>query len=598
MADMHVDRPLDGFVFPDLGFLPDYQFYDAKPPTIDRCGGGAIIDVLSGTKTFTGDTSEATNEYGHWLDCGGTTPLVGPQLYYRVDLVAERTYRFTLSPEFEAFFFLTSSCGSTAMNIECSSGGSSGIMTGPITAGETGSITFKVKNSGTYHLAVDSAAATNAGAFSFTVEEFNVPENGVCTRSDELKFIGDKATVSGFTLGAKNEYAEKIGCGLGVSFDGPQVYYQVELSSSQWYEISLDADYAASVYLFTEEAACQVNNMEKDCSTFIGTVLPFAEPGKKISAAYSPTADGKFIVAVDSVDPVGAGAFSLEIAEYSPSGNMICENAEALPVVDGVASIVADTTGMLNDLGAHLYCGPTPRFIGPQAYYTVALEKKTYRVSLQSNFDASLLVGQSCLTMPVDCGSGGLAGGNVAVPISTTGAITFTPQNAGTYYLAVDGANLDAMGSFQLRVEEATPPTNGSCAEAQVIDLQAGPVNLVGDTGPLKNDLVGIDCDHLNGPWPGPQAYYRVAVPAGKTLNVDLLSQSSFDGALYVFDASAGCEAAAVNAACAGLASDAKGDGVAEHLSLQSVSDAEYILVVDSWSASEVGVFTLQLSLL
>lgn len=598
MADLKVDRPLDGFVFPDLGVLPDFRFYDAQPPTIDRCGGGAIIDALSGTKTFTGNTSEATNEFGQWLDCGGSTPLVGPQLYYRVDLVAERTYRFTLEPEFEAYFFLTSSCGVTAMNIECASGGSSGSVVGPIAAGEKGTLTFKVKNSGTYHLAVDSRAAANSGAFSFTVEEFNVPENGVCTRAHDLLFSSGKASVSGFTLGAKNEYGEKIGCGLGVSFDGPQVYYQVELSASEWYEISLSADFSASTYLFTEEAACVVNNMQKDCSTFIGSVLPFAEPGKKISTAFSPAADGKFTVVVDSVDPIGAGAFTLEIKTYSPPGNMICENAQALPFVNAVASIVADTTNFLNDLGAHLYCGPTPRFIAPQAYYVVELEKKTYRVSLQSNFDASLLLGQSCLTLPVDCGSAGLAGGNVAVPISTTGAITFTPPNAGPYIIAVDGANQISKGSFQLRVEEATPPTNGSCAAAQTIDLQAGPVNLVGDTGPLINDLSGIDCNHLNGPWPGPQAYYRVAVPAGKTLNVNLLPQSTFDGAIYLFDASVGCDVAAVNAACAGLASDAKGDGVSEQLSLPSATDVEYILVVDSWSPSEVGVFTLQLSLL
>jgi hypothetical protein len=51
-----------------------------------------------------------------------------------------------------------------------------------------------------------------------------------------------------------------------------------------------------------------------------------------------------------------------------------------------------------------------------------------------------------------------------------------------------------------------------------------------------------------------------------------------------------------VNAACKGLASDNLGAGVTESLTISPATTADYLIVVDSWSPSEVGAFTLTIS--
>jgi hypothetical protein len=77
---------------------------------------------------------------------------------------------------------------------------------------------------------------------------------------------------------------------------------------------------------------------------------------------------------------------------------------------------------------------------------------------------------------------------------------------------------------------------------------------------------------------------------------VSLTPEPTFDPSLYAFPAPTGCTAQAVNAACQGSASDNLGAGLGESITLTPSVDSVYILVVDSWSASEVGKFTLGIS--
>ena len=129
------------------------------------------------------------------------------------------------------------------------------------------------------------------------------------------------------------------------------------------------------------------------------------------------------------------------------------------------------------------------------------------------------------------------------------------------------------------------------------LQVGSGPLVIAGDTGPLANDLVGIDCGAGAGEWPGPQAYHRLSLLAGNTYTVELEPEATFDAALYAFEASTPCDSKAVNSACVGLASDNLGGGVVETLTLAPSADGEYVVVVDSWSPSDVGTFTLRVSL-
>lgn len=107
---------------------------------------------------------------------------------------------------------------------------------------------------------------------------------------------------------------------------------------------------------------------------------------------------------------------------------------------------------------------------------------------------------------------------------------------------------------------------------------------------------VGSEENSTNGPWPGPQAYYKLSLVAGNKANIKLIPDSNFDAALYAFNANTVCYASSVNTACSSFVSDAKGPGLSETININTSIAAEYVIVVDSWSPSEVGTFTLEVS--
>jgi hypothetical protein len=582
--------------FPDSGRL-DFGATDIVPPGSDRCAGAAALTFVGNKISVKGTTAGAGNEYGTGVRCGETTPLVGPQRYYKLSLAEGNAYRILFKPDFAAVLYLASDCSANVINVDCGSGGATGEHSGPVQPGAEAVLYFSPRATGGYILGVDSAAANASGGFSLEIEEHTVAPNSTCASALAIPFIGGSATVQGSTLGSKNEFSQLIRCHLGVDFDGPQVYYAVDLTAGSWYRLTLAADFAASLYAFDKAANCKAENIETDCSGRTGTVLPLVPKGGSRATAFSPLTTGTFVVAVDSSQPAAAGQFTLSIESFSPPEGMTCATATPLSLDEGKATANGDTSRLLNDLGAHVSCSAaTAPLIAPQAYFVAALKKTTYQVALKPSFPAVLAVGSSCLTLPVDCTSGGLTGTTLNVLAGTTGSLLFTPAAAGTYVIAVDGTSVNAAGPFSLVVQQYSPPTNGSCTQPKALALVQSPVQEVASTGPLANDLAGVSCGLSAGPWPGPQAYFRASLKAGKTYKVELTPEPTFDPSLYALSAATACTATAVNAACAGLASDKLGAGVSESLTLSPSVDQDYVIVVDSWSPSEVGTFTLTIS--
>jgi hypothetical protein len=259
------------------------------------------------------------------------------------------------------------------------------------------------------------------------------------------------------------------------------------------------------------------------------------------------------------------------------------------------AKVSGSTSGLLNDYGVHVSCGVMAPLVGPQSYYKISLEAVAYRMVLRPKFPAVLAVGRTCVGFPADCGSSGLSGTALAVAGGQTGVAHFTPPEVGTYLLAIDSTS-NAAGEFSLEVVRDLKPANGTCGTPRVLSLEASPVVETGGTGALSNDLVGVSCGNPQGPWDGPQAYYRVSLKAGVAYTVELQPDPTFDPALYAFPASTSCSASAVSAGCSGISSDQVGAGQKESLTLIPAVDTDYSIAVDSWSPSEVGDFTLTLS--
>jgi hypothetical protein len=571
------------------------QLHDLVAQGSDRCLGAApiAVGIGMGKQELQGTTAGALNEYGTGVRCGGTDPLIGPQRYYAVDLQQGTTYRFELRPSFDAVLLLTSSCGANAMNTDCGSQGETGAFSGKIAAGGSGSLFFSPTVSGTYRLGVDSASASAQGAYTLVVEGFGTPANGRCVQAQQVTLGSGKLSLDGSTLGAADEFPGQLHCGLGRTLAGPQVYYSLPLTAGSWYRLGLSPQFPATLFVASAAASCVAPNLELDCGGMTGTVLPLLAAGGSAATAFAPATTGNYVLAVKGPDATAAGSFNLTVESFSPPGNMICSAATPLTLGAGAAA-TGSTQGYLNDLGALVRCGPSaPALLGPQAYYKVDLQAKTYQVLLKPSFAAVLAIGQSCQNLPADCGSGGLSGATLSVPAGKTGSLLFKAA-AQSFIIAVDSLGPAASGAFDLQIKEHVPPQNGSCAQPKLLSLQSGTVLEAGDTSPLANDLAGISCGLTGvGPWSGPQAYFQLALTGGKSYQIDLQPEAGFDPALYAFPASTACTADAVNAACAGSASDQLGPGVAESLLLKPAADTTMMLVVDSWSTSEVGSFTL-----
>jgi hypothetical protein len=589
-ADLTVDQY--SYTFPDA---TDLLAPDLVAPGSDRCLGAAAITLANGKATVVGTTVGAANEFGTRVRCGEATGFAGPQRYYTLAMTAKTTYSFELKPEFDALLYLFSECSRTLINVDCASGGATGAFSGPIAAKGTGGFAFTPTASGTYVLAVDSASSSSSGTFELLVEERTTAAHAACAGAEALTFTGSSATVQDSTLGAKNEF-DTVTCGLAVTFDGPQLYYTVDLQGGSWYRFTLEPQFYASLYVAASAGGCQAANIEADCGGIGGTVLPAVPAGAKGATAFRPKTSGSYLVVVDSSDANAAGDFVLTVEDFTPPANMTCEDAVPLTLVGGQVSLSADSSTHLNDLGTVVACGLGQPLVGPQAYYTVDLEVKPYKLLLKPSFAAVLAAGSGCLTLPADCASGGAAGGAVQVPAGAIGSLLLTPTAAGPMVLSVEGTSVAAAGPFTLQVQEHVQPTHGVCTQPKPLTLATSPLEELGDTGPMKNDLLGVSCGHPQGPWPGPQAYYQLSLKGGLSYTVTVIPEPTFDPALYAFVAGTACFPSDVDAACQNLASDVVGAGAQESLTLAPATDTDYVLVVDAWSPSAVGSYTLQVS--
>ena len=588
--------PPDRYVF-DFPKLADQLAPDAAPAGDDRCSGAKPVTFSSGKATLSGSTATALNEFGDQVRCGEQSGFVGPQHYYSLTMDSAKVYRFTLTPQFDAVLYLFSECSKTLINVDCASGGATGALSPPIAKGQSGGVTFVPPASGIYRFAVDSADAAEAGAYQLVVEELSAPDHGACASPKKLTLVSGSATVTDSTLGALNENGTQLTCGLTATLDGPQLYYEVDLTGGEWYRLTLEPQFTATLYVAGSAGGCNATNIETDCSGITGTVLPLVPKGGKAATAFRPLTSGSYLVVVDSPDPKQAGAFTLTLESKAPEAGATCQGATQLPLVGGEASVSGDTTPLVNDLGALVSCGASAPLVGHQAYYSVDLKAGvSYQVLLKPDFPAVLGVGQACATFPIDCASGGATGDAVAVPAKGFGSRLFTPKTSGAHVIGVDSTSLSALGTFTLQIAEYQSPTNGTCAAPKLLTLTQSPVEAIGDTGPLKNDLSGVDCGDPKGPWPGPQAYYQVALKAGVQYTVTLLPDPTFDAALYAFPAATTCGTTEINSGCQGFSSDAVGAGTQESVVLQPAVDTDYVLVVDSWSPSEVGSYALQVA--
>ncbi len=293
------------------------------------------------------------------------------------------------------------------------------------------------------------------------------------------------------------------------------------------------------------------------------------------------------------------------VTEAGVVDNSTCKRATQIALSGGSVTVSGSTKGFTNEYGTQVSCGASYNtMLGPQAYYKVALSKgKVYKLSLSASFyGAKMYVAQakcSPTSINTDCGSEGKTGAvTTSSSSSSTKSIFFTPPSSGSYLLVVDSSSSSKSnnGDFTLIVEEFTAPTNASCAKATRVTLSGGKASVSGTTEGGKNEFgTGINCGSTSTTMKGPQAYYKIAMTAGKSYIVSMTPQYSF-AKFYIF--SGKCDTASINLDCG--SKGATGDyssstfkDKATQIVFTAAKSGDHTIAVDSSSEGYAGKFTL-----
>ena len=577
------------------------------PPPHGACGKAQAVSLGGATVKLQGDTSDADNELGATVTCGGGAARLGPQLYYKVTLAAGDKLALTLRPAFpaRAYVFSAASCAAAAINAGCGSGGTSGLALSAAAGGSAAAL-FSPAAGGDFIVAVDSAAPWSGGPFSLELQAVTPPQNASCVYAKDLTLDASGAVnVSGGTTGAADEFAA-LTCG-GAALSGPQVYYKLKkLQAGVTYRLLLTPSFAAELYIFSTAAACNLAGIETDCqgAAAKGARMPgTTAPNTTRSLYFKPATSGDYFVAVDSLGAASAGTFSLAVARTSAPTNTGCKQAQSVTLTAGKAEVTGETHGSSDELPG-LRCGGFTLLDGPQVYYSVALTAgQTYKLALAPTFSAWLYLygpaaAKSCTegALEQDCagkGSGGLTLGPVAA--GHLGTALFTPAASGSYGLAVDSADASHAGYFGLNVQAFAAPKNGTCAAPAALALSASPTSVSGDTTGVSNEFgQAVTCGGAQS-YDGPQLYYRLSLSKGTRYTLDL-SPAGWDAALYAFT-NGSCQPASITNQCAllGLA-DTGGLSGQETLTLTPALDGDVIVVVDGAAPAAGGPFALTVS--
>jgi len=442
------------------------------------------------------------------------------------------------------------------------------------------------------------------------------PANSKCSGAKALTFSGGKASVTGDTTGASDEYAGTVNCGYSTYtfFKGPQVYYSFAATAGKTYRILLkpDATFYSYMYVFPKSDCGSASKINASCGSK-GVLGDYKYVSSSTSGGgsiyFKAPKTQTYIIAVDSSNTTSSyyGTFKLEVSDFKTASNFKCSAARKMTFVSGKASVKGDTTGVLDEY-ATVKCG-SYTMDGPQLYYEFSTKAdRMYKVSATATNSSTYMyifpktACGSATSISTACSSGGATGTYVYVSYTSGGSMVFNPGKAGTYLIAMDNTYTKGPGPFTIDIEEKQVATNGTCAKAKALTFTSGKASVTGDTTGVADQYSGkVNCGYSTYTFfKGGQTYYSFVATAGQTYRLDLTP--TFYSYLYVFPKSECGTAAKINTACGskGVSGDYKYiTSSGGSLYFKAAKTQTYVIAVDSTSStssSYYGTFKLDVS--
>jgi hypothetical protein len=436
------------------------------PPGNQLCQKPSDLSLQSGHGTLSADTSQAQNEFGS-INCSGDLSdiLLGPQLYYRVHLEGGKLYKAVVTGSFDVAlyaFLASTSCSAIDINLGCKTplpkaperiyssdnfeGGTAEVVRLAPTADED------------WIVVVGSYSSLEKGSFTLTISEVIPVANDTCTAPEDITLVNGKATVSGSTDLALNEFGSSITCSGPAPFRGGQLYYRIAIPQGEGLHLSLSPTFTASLYVFSEAASCLATAINQECGSagVNGSVLEVIGAGTTGPLVFSPSQGGNFIVAVDAIDPVQAGYFQLVVETFSPMAHDKCSSPKSITLSSSPTVLSQSTALASNEFGTTIKCGLSYDFDGPQLYYLLSLEQsKTYTIEVTpTGWDVVLYLFTDTTCDPATINSQCLPTQMHAdgFYIGEKETLTISPSVSMSYILAVDTWSPDQKGAFSLSI--------------------------------------------------------------------------------------------------------------------------------------------------
>lgn len=548
--------------------------------------------VFTGTKvTVNGDTSKnVLNQFGTKVSCDGSSSLAGPQLYYTVNLTANKPYKFTLKPTFNAYMYIfpSASCGtSTKINTACQSKGASGATTGEVKLGSTQSFLFQPTTTGDYVLAVDSTSVTQSGSFTLDFEEAALPTNDLCTKPKPLTLMYGKATVADdSTLATSNVNLVSTNCTKTATI-GPDLFYSVTVSAGKSYKVSVatDKSYDPALYVFTT------------CTSVAGTCVAGLDTGfagETEMVKFTATSNATYLIGVDTRykagDAYSTGQFNLTVEEFIKPPNAVCSKPQNVTLTAGKATLTSDTF-YASDEYSGLKCGSSLTFDGPQLYYRVSLaanQKYLATITPASTYDAALYAfpaTTSCNQSAVEAACKGHVADRGSKGVAEN--LVISPTSSQSWDIVADSWDPKSYGTFTLQLEQLIKPAHDSCFNAKTLQFapSSKKITETGHTYAATNTigLAATGCSkNLTA---APEVFYKVTLQKNKAYKIRL-DGAGYNEALYLFSS---CSSAA-STCVAGADLTTAG---AEEILFSPTATLNYYIGVDGRGATDMGPFTL-----
>ena len=279
----------------DPGTAGDFELTieEVIPPANDTCATATALTLTNGTVSVTGDNSLATDQSNlPSSGCtGGTTP--GADLFYSVAVQAGKTYAIRVDATFDSAPYILDGCTTSTCLLGVDNNFSSGLET----------MIYAPTADATVIIVVDPYSASGKGSFTLEVTEVIPPTNNTCATAEALTLTAGKATVTGDTTLATNDFSLASSSCTGDTSPGNEVFYSIPVTASVPVTVELDATFDSVLYLLD---AC---GTPPTC--LAGADNNFGSGIETLT--FTPTTTGTVIIGVDGYDTGDYGTFTLKI---------------------------------------------------------------------------------------------------------------------------------------------------------------------------------------------------------------------------------------------------------------------------------------------